>query len=73
MKKNETKEESPNNNKIENNIQKYNKNLLIKMMKNIIQNNNDIELYLNDEKKKKLKNICNKYSIFGSIIEDVNE
>ena len=62
-----------NNNNFENNIQKYNKNLMIKMIKNIIQNNHDIDSYLDNENKKKLKMICDKYNIFGSIIEDIEE
>ncbi len=73
LKNNENIEENKNKNIIENNLQKYNKNLMIKMIKNVIQNNHDIDSYLNDEHKKILKNICNKYNIFGSIIEDVEE
>ena len=76
LKSNEKNKENKNNNNIniiENNIQKYNKNLMIKIIKNVIQNNHDIDSYLNDEKKNKLKYICNKYSIFGTIIEDVEE
>ena len=73
LKSNENIENNNKNKIIENNIQKYNKNLMIKMLKNAIQSNHDIDLYLNDDKKYKLKNICNKYHIFGSIIEDINE
>ena len=62
-----------NNNIIENNIQKYNKNLMIKVIKNIIQNNQNIDIYLNEENKNKLKYICNKYNIFGTIIEENEE
>ena len=46
---------------------------MIKMIKNLLQNNHDIDSYLNDENKKKLKTICDKYNIFGSIIEDIDE
>ena len=46
---------------------------MIKMLKNVIQSNHNVDLYLKDENKKKLKNICDKYNIFGSIIEDVEE
>ena len=73
LKNNENNEENKNKNIIENNVQKYNKNLMIKMIKNVIQNNHDIDSYLNDDHKKILKNICNKYNIFGSIIEDLEE
>ena len=60
-------------NVIESSIEKYDKNLMVKMLKNVIQNNYNVDLYLNDENKKKLKMICDKYNIFGSIIEDVDE
>ena len=73
LKSNENNEDNKKNKIIESNIQKYNKNLMIKMLKNAIQSNRDIDLYLNDDKKNKLKNICDKYHIFGSIIEDINE
>ena len=58
---------------LENNIAKYDKNLMAKMLKNVIQSNNNVDLYLKDEDKTKLKYICDKYNIFGSIIEDVDE
>ena len=58
---------------LENNIEKYDKNLMTKMLKNVIQSNNNADLYLKDEYKAKLKYICDKYNIFGSIIEDVDE
>jgi len=61
------------NNNIENYIQKYNKNLMIKILKNIIQNNHNIDIYLGDEYNNKLKYICNKYNIFSSIIEENEE
>jgi len=61
------------NNTIENNIQKYHKNLMIKIIKNLIQNNHNLDSYFNDEYNNKLKYICNKYSIFNSIIEDMEE
>ena len=73
LKNNANNEENKNKNIIENNIQKYNKNLMIKIIKNVIQNNHDIDSYLNNENKNPLKNICNKYNIFGSIIEDLEE
>ena len=73
LKNNANNEENKNKNIIENNIQKYNKNLMIKIIKNVIQNNHDIDSYLNNENKNHLKNLCNKYNIFGSIIEDVEE
>ena len=73
LKNNRNNEMNKNNNNFQNNIQKYNKNLMIKMIKNLIQNNHDIDSYLNDENKKKLKIICDKYNIFGSIIEDIDE
>lgn len=60
-------------NLVESSIEKYDKNLMVKMLKNVIQNNNNVDLYLDDENKKKLKMICDKYNIFGSIIEDVDE
>ena len=60
-------------NVVESSIEKYDKNLMVKMLKNVIQNNYNVDLYLNDENKKKLKMICDKYNIFGSIIEDVDE
>ena len=65
-----------NNDELKNNmigIQKYNKNLIIKMLKNLIQSNHDVDLYLTDEYKNKLRNICNKYNIFGSIIEEADD
>ena len=62
-----------NKNCLENNIEKYDKNLMIKMLKNVIQSNNNIDLYLTDENKNKMRYICDKYNIFGSIIEDVEE
>jgi hypothetical protein len=62
-----------NKNMHENNIDKYNKNLMIKMLKNVIQSNHNIDLYLKNENKKLLKTICDKYNIFGSIIEDNEE
>jgi len=46
---------------------------MIKMLKNIIQSNYNVDLFLKDENKKRLKNIFDKYNIFGSIIEDVEE
>ncbi len=46
---------------------------MVKMLKNVIQSNHNVDLYLKDEYKKKLKIICDKYNIFGSIIEDVDE
>ena len=58
---------------IENNIQKYNKNLMIKILKNIIQSNYNLDLYLNNDYNHKLKYICKKYNIFNSIIEDLEE
>ena len=70
------KDNNKNKNKnktIENNIEKYDKNLMIKMLKNLIQGNNNIDIYLKDEHKQKLKLICDKYNIFGSIIEDIEE
>ena len=70
---NYTNENKKNNNFLENNIEKYDKNLMIKMLKNVIQSNHNVDLYLKDENKKRLKNICDKYNIFGSIIEDVEE
>ena len=70
---NENNEELNDNNMNGNNIQKYNKNLIIKMLKNLIQSNHDVDLYLNDEYKNKLRNICNKYNIFGSIIEEMDD
>lgn len=60
-------------NGIESNLEKYDKNLMVKMLKNVIQSNHNVDLYLKDEYKKKLKIICDKYNIFGSIIEDVDE
>ena len=62
-----------NKNMHENNIDKYNKNLMIKILKNVIQSNHNIDLYLKNENKKLLKTICDKYNIFGSIIEDNEE
>ena len=73
LKSNENNGMNKNNNNFESNIQKYNKNLMIKMIKNLIQNNHDLDSYLNDENKKQLKLICDKYNIFGSIIEDIDE
>ena len=73
MKNKGNNDSSKNSNIIENNIQKYNKNLMIKMIKNLIQNNQNVDLYLNDENKNKLKYICNKYNIFGTIIEEIEE
>jgi hypothetical protein len=55
------------------NADKYDKNLMIKMLKNIIQSNNNVDLYLDEESKLMLKKICDKYHIFGSIIEDIDE
>ena len=46
---------------------------MIKMLKNVIQSNYNMDLFLKDENKKRLKNIFDKYNIFGSIIEDVEE
>ena len=46
---------------------------MVKMLKNVIQGNYNVDLYLKDEYKKILKNICDKYNIFGSIIEDAEE
>ena len=60
-------------NTIENSIEKYDKNLMIKMLKNLIQSNHNVDIYLKDEYKQKLKLICDKYNIFGSIIEDIEE
>ena len=40
------------NNTIENNIEKYNRNLMIKIIKNVIQNNHNIDKLLNEDKKK---------------------
>ena len=62
-----------NKNNAENSIEKYNKNLMIKMLKNVIQNNYNIGLFLNDDIKNKLKIICDKYNIFETIIEEVEE
>ena len=71
IKNGKNKEESKSLNTIENNIKKYNKNLMIKIMKNVIQNNdNNPEKYLSKENNEKLKEICKKYNIFGSIIEE---
>ena len=58
------------NNFIEKAIEKYNKNLMIKMIKNVIQNNQNVDVFLNKEQKSKLKNICDKYYIFSPIIEE---
>ena len=66
-------DENKNKNNMEKNIEKYDKNLMIKMLKNVIQGNHNVDLYLNDDKKNKLKFVCDKYNIFGSIIEDVEE
>ena len=46
---------------------------MIKIIKNVIQNNHNIDKLLNEDKKKKLKTICDKYKIFGTIIEEVEE
>jgi len=62
-----------NKNISENNNEKYDKSLMVKMLKNVIQGNYNVDLYLKDEYKKILKNICDKYNIFGSIIEDAEE
>lgn len=62
-----------NKNFSENNNEKYDKSLMVKMLKNVIQGNYNVDLYLKDEYKKILKNICDKYNIFGSIIEDAEE
>ena len=55
------------------NTEKYDRNLMIKMLKNVIQSNNNVDLYLDEESKLMLKKICDKYNIFGSIIEAVEE
>ena len=60
------------NNFIEKAIEKYNKNLMVKMIKNVIQNNQNVDVFLNKEQKSKLKNICNKYYIFSPIIEEAD-
>ena len=60
-------------NNLESNIEKYDKNLMIKILKNIIQGQHNIDVFLNDEKKKKLNYICEKYNIFGAIIEEIDE
>ncbi len=62
-----------NKNISENNNEKYDKSLMVKMLKNVIQGNYNVDLYLKNEYKKILKNICDKYNIFGSIIEDAEE
>ena len=46
---------------------------MIKILKNIIQSNHNLDSYLDNEYKNKLKYICNKYNIFNSIIEDIEE
>ena len=48
-------------NTIENSIEKYDKNIY------------NVDIYLKDEYKQKMKLICDKYKIFGSIIEDIEE
>lgn len=58
------------NNFIEKAIEKYNNNLMVKMIKNVIQNNHNVDIFLNKEQKSKLKNICDKYYIFSPIIEE---
>lgn len=73
VKNNEKIKENKCNNLIDNNIKKYHKNLMIKALKNIIQSNQDIDSYLNDENRNKLKIICNKYHIFSSIIEETED
>ena len=60
------------NNFIEKAIEKYNKNLMVKMIKNVIQNNQNVDVFLNKEQKSKLKNICDKYYIFSPIIEEAD-
>ena len=60
-------------NSLESNIEKYDKNLMIKILKNVIQGQHNIDVFLNDENKKKLNYICEKYNIFGSIIEEIDE
>ena len=60
-------------NSLESNIEKYDKNLMIKILKNVIQGQHNIDVFLNDENKKKLNYICDKYNIFGSIIEEIDE
>lgn len=60
-------------NSLESNIEKYDKNLMIKILKNVIQGQHNIDVFLNDENKKKLNYICEKYNIFGAIIEEIDE
>jgi hypothetical protein len=60
-------------NSLESNIEKYDKNLMIKILKNVIQGQHNIDVFLNDENKKKLNYICDKYNIFGAIIEEIDE
>ena len=69
MLKKEINKEKPIN-VIENNIKKYYKNIMIKIIKNALQNNYNVEQYLTKENNEKLKQICEKYNIFGSIIEE---
>ena len=57
-----------------NNIEKYDKNLMSKIIKNVIQNHqDDYDMYLSEKNKRKLEYICDKYNIFGSIIEEIDE
>ena len=57
-----------------NNIEKYDKNLMSKIIKNVIQNHQDeYDMYLSEKNRRKLKYICDKYNIFGSIIEEIDE
>ena len=46
---------------------------MIKILKNVIQGQHNIDVFLNDENKKKLNYICEKYNIFGAIIEEIDE
>ena len=57
---------------IEKAIEKYNKNLMVKMIKNVIQNNKNVDSFLNNEQKSKLKKICDKYYVFSPIIEEAD-
>ena len=64
----------PKNDNRSNNIEKYDKNLMSKIIKNVIQNHRDeYDMYLSEKNKRKLKYICDKYNIFGSIIEEIDE
>lgn len=64
----------PKNDNRSNNIEKYDKNLMSKIIKNVIQNHQDeYDMYLSEKNKRKLKHICDKYNIFGSIIEEIDE